>query len=350
MHAPLPNGLFSVPASLNDPWAVQRGFFCAGDMQLQFDFQGHRGARGLRPENTLPSFEIAIDHGVTAIETDVHLTRDGVPVLCHDPCISDRICSPVGSDELPQPATRPSIRTLTLAQLRSYVANGNPDPSRFPEQVAESSPLSHAFAAENGLHPFGIPSLAEFIAFVQAYAGESGKAHGKTKEQRSAARRLRFDLELKRVPFRPELIGDDFDGTGPSLLENEVVECVNQAGVLSRTIVRSFDHRCVRAIRKLEPGLTSAVLVAGTAPIDPVSLVRNADAQVYCPEFLFLDREQVERCHQRGVRVVPWTVNEVPDMRRLREWNVDGMTTDYPDRLRSVLEATRRSGVHMPEK
>jgi glycerophosphoryl diester phosphodiesterase len=339
MHAPLPTGLFSVPASLDDHKAIQRGFFCAGDMQLHFDFQGHRGARGLRPENTLPSFEIAIDHGVTAIETDVHLTRDGVPVLCHDPSISDRICSPVGGIELPQSTTHSSICSLTLAELRSYVADGNPDPARFPHQIAEGSPLSRTFAAQNGVHPFGIPTLSDFIAFVEAYAGECGKAHGKTDEQRSAARRLRFDLELKRVPFRPEFIGDEFDGIRPGLLEEKVVECVMQGGVLARTILRSFDHRCVLAAGRLEPGLTGAVLVAGTAPIDPVSLVRSAEAEIYCPEFLFLDREQVERCHQHGVRVVPWTVNEMADMRRLLDWGVNGMTTDYPDRLRAVMDA-----------
>ena len=339
MHALLPNGLFSVPASLDDRQAVQRGFFCAGWrlMWPKFDFQGHRGARGLQPENTLPSIEVALDHCVTAIETDVHLTHDDVPVLCHDPYITERLCALVPGRTAVPPRDRPAVRSLTLEQLRCYRADTNPDSARFPDQCADATPLAGAFAAARDIHPYAIPTLGDCIAFVIDYAGDAGRAQGKTDEQRSAAARLRFDLELKRKPFCPETIGDDFDGKRPGLLEHMVMKQVDQAGVIDRTIVRSFDHRSVRAVRQLEPKVTTAILVAGTAPIDPVALVRDAGAQVYCPEYLFLDHQQVMQCHDQGVRVVPWTVNEVEDMKRLLDWQVDGMTTDYPNRLRVLL-------------
>jgi len=102
--------------------------------------------------------------------------------------------------------------------------------------------------------------------------------------------------------------------------------------------VRSFDHRCVRAIGRLEPRLMRAVLVAGTAPIDPVAVVRQAEATIYCPEFTFLDASQVRLLHAANIRVLPWTVNRPEDWRRLLEWGVDGITTDYPDRLAQLLE------------
>src|SRR5205823_3966142 len=135
---------------------------------------------------------------------------------------------------------------------------------------------------------------------------------GKTAEQQACAVQVRFDLELKRVPFRPETIGDGFTGVAPALLEQRVVEVIRAAGMTARTTVRSFDHRCVWALRRLEPGLTGAVLVAGTAPVAPAALARLADAQVYCPDVEFLDRLQVQQAHEASVRVFPWTVNE-PD-------------------------------------
>src|SRR4051794_30307799 len=103
-------------------------------MVSHFNLQGHRGARGLVAENTLPAFETAFDLGVTSIETDVHLTRDGVPVLAHDPFISDRLCGLIPGSRSPDPAGRPLISQLRLTELRGYAADRNPDPLRFPDQ------------------------------------------------------------------------------------------------------------------------------------------------------------------------------------------------------------------------
>jgi glycerophosphoryl diester phosphodiesterase len=266
--------------------------------RLDFEVQGHRGARGLLPENTLPSFEIALDVGVASIETDVHLTKDDVPVLLHDarPALDD-----------------PLVRSLTLEQLRAYRV-GNAAPTA----------LALRFAEARGLHPYGIPTLAEFFEFVAAY-GEGG-------------RRLLFDLELKRVPFEPETIGDGFTGTAPALLERQVVAAIRQAGVLGRVRVRSFDHRCVRAIKQLQ----TAVLIHETVPCDIGMLLEAADADVYCPNFQFVDAEVVRQVHAAGKRIIPYTVNEPGDWERLIDWDVDGITTDYPDRLLAWLNASPR--------
>src|SRR6516165_9263120 len=114
-----------------------------------FELQGHRGARGLAPENTLPSFERAFDVGVTSVETDLHLTRDGAVVLCHDPFLSERVHS------VKAPPGRPVlVSSLTLDQLRTYPAAGNPDPGRFPEQEARVTPLAERFTQKHRLHPF----------------------------------------------------------------------------------------------------------------------------------------------------------------------------------------------------
>jgi glycerophosphoryl diester phosphodiesterase len=227
---------------------------------------------------------------------------------------------------------------LTLADLRGYRADRNPSPDRFPDQEAAITPLARLFAEQQAMDPYALPAVADLFAFANAYTGPLGSSAGKTSYQQELVRRVRFDLELKRVPFHPEIIGDSFDGVNPGLLERRLMEAVHAAGVIERTAVRSFDHRAVKAIRKLEPRLTSGVLVAGTAPVDPAVLVRQAGADVYLPEYTFVNAAVVRDIHAAGVRIVPWTVNEPEDWRRLLEWGVDGITTDYPDRLAQFLE------------
>src|SRR5438445_853357 len=219
----------------------------------RFDLQGHRGARGLRPENTLPSFEAAFDAGVTSVETDVRLTRDGVPVLFHDEAVSGALCRLARGKRAPDPSSRPLVSSLTRVQLQSYLADRNPQPNVFAGQDAIIAPLARLYAEHHGANPYAIPVLGELFSFAAAYAAEMGRQACKTEEQRAKAAQVRFDLELKRTPFHPEFIGDGCDGDSPGLLEERLLHEVLTAGVVERTSVRSFYHRRVRALRRLEP-------------------------------------------------------------------------------------------------
>jgi glycerophosphoryl diester phosphodiesterase len=308
---------------------------------LAFEVQGHRGARGLKPENTLVGFEAAFDLGVSAIETDLHLSGDGVIVIFHDPCVTARLCSVRPGLVVPEPACEPPVQRLRLAQLRGYRVDRNPDPARFPDQDCALPGLACAFAQRHGIDPLGIPTLVELFAFAADYAGEAGRQAGKSPEQQRRARQVRFDLELKRVPFCPENIGDDFTGATAGTLERGVVAAVRRAGVLDRTIVRSFDHRAVRAVKEIEPTLRTGVLVDHTALVDPVHVAQAAGAVNYCPDYRFLDEATVRQLRQGGVRVLPWTVNRAEEWERLIAWGVDGLTTDFPDRLLAWLAEHR---------
>jgi glycerophosphoryl diester phosphodiesterase len=304
-----------------------------------FNLQGHRGARGLRPGNTLPSFEAALDVGVTSIETDLHLTRDGHVMVCHEPRLSHRI-GRLGSEASSiKLASRPYISTLTRAQLADFVADGNPDPEQFPGQEATATPVATLFAQRYLNNAYTMPTLDEFIAFVALYAGQLGQDANKSPEQRARAGRLIFDLELKRVPGRPERMGDAFDGTSLGRLEEGVLDSLQRHGVVERTVIRSFDHRSIRAIKEREPRVQTAVIIANTAPVAPEELVRQAAATFYSPDMNFLDELQVRQLHVAGIAVMPWTVNDSKDWDRLLHWGVDGITTDYPDRLAAVLHA-----------
>jgi glycerophosphoryl diester phosphodiesterase len=331
-------------------------------MPPTFELQGHRGARGLKPENTLPSFEVALDLGVTSIETDVHLTRDGVPVLYHDERISARLCRLRRGQPAPDPATEPLVSSLRLAELGCYRANRNPDRRRFPDQTGTVTRLAHSFT-QRGCDPYSPPTLANLFALADLYWGH-GDFFGKEEAQCRRAGRVIFDLELKRVPSRPEIIGDDFalwadkflewaqvpyrpkmidrddfERMGRGLLEWRVIEAARSSGKDRRTRVRSFDHRALRVLKSLDPELPTAVLIAETAPVDPVALAKSAGADTYCPDYRFLDAAQVRACHAGGVRVLPWTVNDEADWLRLIDMGVDGITTDHPDRLAELLRS-----------
>ena len=123
--------------------------------------------------------------------------------------------------------------------------------------------------------------------------GQNGwwQASNVTPELKARANRVILDLELKRVPARPEFIGDAFDGRSPGVLEERVLEVVHRHGMLERTVVRSFDHRTVRRMCQQEPSLVGVVLVEGTAPADPAAVTRAAGARIYGPDFRFLDGE-----------------------------------------------------------
>jgi glycerophosphoryl diester phosphodiesterase len=307
--------------------------------QHSLEIQGHRGAQGLKPENTLPSFEAAFDAGVSSVETDVRLSADGVPVLFHDDFLTERLCrSAPGSQAAMAFHEEPLVSSHTVAELRGVLVVC--DSGRFPRQTDDITPLAEIFAAREGLAPYGIVTLADLFAFARAYAGRLGKKAGKTPAQQRRATQVRFDLEIKRVPYLPEVVGDAYTGLGPGLLETKLVDTVRRANLVARTTVRSFDHRAVRQVKLLEPGIDGAVLISGTTPVSPAAVTRLARAQIYAPDFQFVDPQVIREAHIKHVRVIPWTVNEAKDWEKLLAWGVDGITTDYPDQLATWLKET----------
>ena len=202
---------------------------------MPFELQGHRGARGLAPENTLPAFEAAFDAGVSSVETDVHLTRNGAVVLTHDPVVSE------GLYELTAGARDPNerrVRCLGLDELRRFRVMSQPD--RFSAQRVDILPAARLFCRQRDLDPFAVPTLQDLFDFAAAYSAHRRKR----RQDRPAAPAprasdLRFGAEAP-VPFEPELIGDDFNGQGPGLLEARVRACIQAAAMTPRCVVREL--------------------------------------------------------------------------------------------------------------
>jgi glycerophosphoryl diester phosphodiesterase len=297
-----------------------------------FDVQGHRGARGLAPENTLPAFETALDLGVTTLELDLHLTADGELVIWHDDTVVAEKC---GLDAMAAPPLPPDpdqvttegdalmMRQLSMDQLRRYLCDRNPDPGQFPQQ----RPTATDLAGDN----YRMTTLRELFDFVARYAESTRK----TPAQREQAARVLFNVETKRKPDNPAAIGDDFDGTNPGEFERRLVALIEEYGLEERVIVQSFDHRSLQAVAQLNPTIQLAALTAGGRAVEAYAAL---GATIWSPRYRDLTPDLLTRAQSAGLRVIPWTVNDPDDMRRLVNLGVDGIITDRPDLLLALAD------------
>lgn len=289
---------------------------------VAYDLQGHRGARGLRPENTLPSVEAALDAGVSTVELDLHLSSDGRVVVWHDPSIDPSKCGvdPAASLLVPDPDVVASgsvelmVSRLTVAELGSYRCDRNPDPSAFPDQTAVDSGLAG--------DRYGIVELGEIFDFVDAYSGEGALGE--------RASRVEFNVELKRRPDHPEYIDDNFDGVAPGAFELALLEEINARELWDRVVVQSFDHRSLWALGSVAPEVRLSVLTRRGDPTDFEGWV-NQGASIWSPDWRDVDEATLLAAHEAGLEVIPWTVNDPDLMLRLITEGVDGIITDRPD-------------------
>jgi glycerophosphoryl diester phosphodiesterase len=300
-----------------------------------FELQGHRGARGLWPENTLAGFAGALSLGVSSVELDCAVTRDGVVVVSHDPQLNPDCTRDAHGTFLPR--TGPPIVTLSYAELQSYdvgrLRPGSAYAARFPQQ--------HAVDGER------IPRLADVLNLVRTRGGG----------------RVRVAIEIKTFPEQPQL----------TPAAEEFVQAVGRelerTGTAALVVVMAFDWQVLGAARRQMPQVPCVALteqqpgedtvrVGAAQPspwlggVDPArfgnsveQLVQATGAGTWGPDYLDLDAGRVRRAHALGLRVVPWSVNEPGDMRRLLGFNVDGMATDRPDVLRALLE---ERGLELP--
>ena len=305
--------------------AIALSFIGTGNLPANFDAEGHRGTRGLRPENTLPAFETALDLGVTTLELDLHFTQDGQVVVWHDPILDDTKCRlPDNPADPDAPDPRNPLRRIFISQqplsvVQSYICDLNPDEERFPEQTAVSTPLAG--------NDYRIITLAELFDFVEQYANSELK----TEAQRNNAATVQFNIETKREPDHPEYIDDGFTGGEAGPFELAILAVVNGRSLTSRVIIQSFDHRSLRTIRDINSDIRLAALTTGgEAKLDVYAAYKF---DIWSPNQRDVTAELITKAHTEGLVVIPWTVNETEDMQRLIDWGVDGLISDRPDIL-----------------
>ncbi|MGE0332052.1 MAG: glycerophosphodiester phosphodiesterase [Ramlibacter sp.] len=294
-----------------------------------FDAQGHRGARGLAPENTLPAFERALNIGVNTLELDVGVTADGVVVVGHDPALNPAITRDATGRWLA--GKGPTVKSLTLAQLQAYdVGRINPD-----------TPYAKTFSTQVPRDGTRMPTLASLFAFVK----ERG-IHD-----------VRFNIETKINPTQPD------ETVNPEQMTRALLNVIREAGMQKRVTIQSFDWRTLQIVQGFEPAIPTVYLSIQTANTDNIrdgvwtagfkiaehgsvpKMVKAAGGAVWSPNGGAVTEALVKEAQGLGLKVVPWTINNPADMERLIGWGVDGLITDYPDRLRDVMQ---KRGMPLP--
>ena len=295
------------------------------------DLQGHRGARGLAPENSLPAFARALAIGVTTLELDCAITRDGVVVVSHDAALNPDITRGPDGKWLEQPG--PAIWSLTYAELQRYdvgrIKPGSAYAKRFPDQQPVDGTR--------------VPRLADVFALVRKSGNET----------------VRFNIETKISPLAPD------ETTGPENFARKLISAVRSAGMAERTAIQSFDWRTLAVVQNEAPIIATVYLTTVSGFMDNIQargespwtaghrvrdhggsvprMVKAAGGAVWSPYQGDLTLEAVKEAQALGLKVVVWTVNDPAAMRRMIEWGVDGIISDRPDVLRSVAEAAGRN-------
>jgi glycerophosphoryl diester phosphodiesterase len=328
--------LFSQPQldderSMNANLMAAVGIAAAGAASLAppavqaFDIQGHRGARGLAPENTLAAFRRALDIGVTTLEADVAVTKDGVPVISHNRELNPDLVRDTSGHWLRDPG--PAIHSLSLSELRQYdIGRINPL-SRYARDFPEQT-------AADGAR---FPALAELLQLAMG--------HGK----------VRVNLETKLTPDSAN------DAPDPATFARLIVDEIRRFDMLERVTMQSFDWRTLVEAKRIAPGIETSCLTIESANMDTMrpaaggksrwhagfalrsgsvpALVKSAGCGTWSMFWQNLTPALVADAHAIGIKVLPWTVNDAGQMGRLIDMGVDGIITDYPDRLRQVAAA-----------
>ncbi len=270
-------------------------------LSANFDWQGHRGCRGLLPENSIPAFLKALELGVTTLELDLAVSSDSQLIVSHEPWLNDEIClksdgSPVKKEE----SENLLIWKMTAAEVQQCDCGSRGHP-RFKEQ----KPMRTVK-----------PTLRQVVEAVRKQADFFRKPMPL------------FNIEIKSQP--------NFDNKRtPSVaaFAKLVFDEIHALNIAKQSCVQSFDPRSLEAIHQLDPKQTTALLVENANGLKNNLKQLSFKPTIYSPYFLLIEKTTVDSCHNQNIKIIPWTVNDTAAMRQLILIGVDGIITDYPDRV-----------------
>ncbi len=293
-----------------------------------FDLQGHRGARGLAPENTLPSFQKALDLGVDTLECDMAITRDGVVVVHHDLWLNPDTTR--GPDGQWLDKRGPAISELTFAELQRYDVG----------RIKPGTEYAKTFPDQQAVDGTRVPRLADLFELVR----------------KSGNTQVGFDCETKLSPLEAAAT------LPPEAFARRVIAEIRKGGMQTRTMIQSFDWRTLQVVQKEAPEIRTMYLSSsrtlarmangGPSPwlagFDPdrfggslPQAVHAAGGRIWAPNQTYLTPALRAEAKALGVSVIPWTVNEPAMMNKLLDMGVDGIISDRPDLVQLELRKRR---------
>jgi glycerophosphoryl diester phosphodiesterase len=265
-----------------------------------FDKEAHRGGRGLMPENTIPAMLHAIDLDVTTLEMDTHISKDRQVVVSHDPYFNENITTtPEGKSLTKEEARLRILYSMSYDSIAKYDVGLKPYPA-FPQQqkIAVHKPL-----------------LSALIDATESYARQRG-------------RNLMYNIEIKSKKD-----GDKKFHPPVEEFVDRVMQVVNEKGISARTIIQSFDERALQVMHRKYPQVATSLLIEANEKrsLDEQLHQLGFTPNIYSPNFSLVTPSLLQECHQKKIKVIPWTVNDVEEMKRQKQLGVDGIISDYPD-------------------
>lgn len=283
----------------------------------KFDVQGHRGARGLMPENSIPAFLLALDSGVTTLEMDLAITQDKQVIVSHETWMSAAYClDPQGKEISGRSEKKFNIYKMKYAEVAAWDC-GSKLNVRFPDQKKIKIPKL---------------LLSEVIVAVENHI------------KNFTGYEVDYNIEIKSLPET-----DNIFHPKPEVFSDLAYQLIDQYLPWNRVVIQSFDFRVLRYWHKKYPQVRLAALVENLKSIDENIKELGFVPDVYSPEYKLLDKNEVDFLHRktpqhiadkekkmRKLRVIPWTVNDEKEMHELKEMGVDGFITDYPNRAKKL--------------
>ncbi|MFP2996092.1 glycerophosphodiester phosphodiesterase family protein [Spongiivirga sp. MCCC 1A20706] len=266
------------------------------------DIQGHRGCRGLLPENTIPAFKRAIDLGVTTLELDLAVSKDLKLVVSHEPFMNHEISTGPRGEEITEENEKSfNLYHMDYAEIQQFDVGLKVHP-RFPDQQKLK------------VHK---PLLSEVFDVAE-------------KKTKSA---ILYNIEIKSLPSYDEVFS-------PKVTEfaRLLVEMVQERRLVDRVTIQSFDIRALEVVHQMNPKISTALLIDENEAIDLKLKQLSFRPRIISPYFALLDQENVGHYQKEGYQIIPWTANEEEIMWQLIKLKVDGIITDYPDRLIKLLK------------
>ncbi|CAM3643570.1 glycerophosphodiester phosphodiesterase family protein [Mucilaginibacter galii] len=268
---------------------------------------GHRGTRGLMPENTIQAMTKAIEMGCNTIEMDIHITKDGQVLVYHDESFNpDYTLMPDGSEIAPADRKKYTFYQMNYADIRKFVI-GKKKYAAFPQQQQ-----MECYA----------PLLTELI--------DSVENHTKTHKVKA----VNYLIEIKSNPQT-----DGFEQPAPEVLVDKLMSVLKPHKLGSRLIIQSFDIRPLKVLHQKYPKVTLGFLTGDAK----VSMKKNLadlgfNPDFYNPHYGMVTAQMVDTYHSQNMLITPWTVNELKEMKQVKDLNVDGIITDYPNFLTDLLK------------
>ena len=282
---------------------INKGTFKNSSLD-DFDVQGHRGCRGLMPENTIPAMLKALDLGVTTLEMDVVVSKDKQIVVSHEPWFETEITTkPDGSFIKPGQGMQYNIFQMNYDEIVTYDVGMKPHP-RFPKQQK-------------------IKTIKPLLSDLFDSVTESMKTRRRPFPY--------FNIETKCLPA-----GDGRFHPKPAEFVELLMEVVKEKQLEERVIIQSFDFRTLQYLHEKYPTIKTAMLIEDSDVNDFDGQLKRLGyiPQIYSPNHTLVDEEMVKQCHEKGMKIIPWTVNDTKRFKKLKKLGIDGVITDYPDMIK----------------